>query len=111
GEAEASPPREVSAYKLSPARPDPEPFLIWLEGVLATARDIAATPREIRRRLGAGSSAHDLDRDTLLQLFARHRDHPAVRMKRRLWARLMTTALGPSSRTATNSSSSTALRR
>ncbi len=94
GEAEAGPPREVSAYKLSPARPDLEPFLIWLEGVLATARDIPATPREIRQRLGAGSSAHALDRDTLLALFTRHRDHPAVRMKRRLWARLMTTALG-----------------
>ena len=80
--------------KLSPARPELEPFLIWLEGVLATARDIPATPREIRQRLGAGSSAFDLDRETLLQLFARHRDHPAVRMKRRLWARLMTTALG-----------------
>src|SRR5262249_21740726 len=40
------------------------------------------------------SSAHDLDRETLLDLFTRHRDHPAVRMKRRLWARLLTTALG-----------------
>src|SRR5947209_8499845 len=94
GLAGASPPREVSAYKLSPARPDPETFLIWLEGVLATARDIPATSREIRRRLGAGSSSYELDRDTLLQLFRRHRDHPAVRMKRRLWARLLTTALG-----------------
>ena len=62
--------------------------------MLATAQDIPATPREIRLRLGAGSSAHALDRDTLLKLFTRHRDHPAVRMKRRLWARLMTTALG-----------------
>ena len=66
GDAQAGPPREVSAYKLSPTKPDPEPFLIWLEGVLATARDIPATPREIERRLGAGSSAHALDRATLL---------------------------------------------
>src|SRR4051812_45083235 len=69
-------PREVSAHKLSPTKPDPEPFLIWLEGVLATARDIPATPREIRRRLGAESSSYELDRDTLLDLFRRHRDHP-----------------------------------
>ena len=94
GEAEAGPPREVSAYKISPTRPDTESFIIWLEGVLATARDIPVTPREIERRLGAGSSAHALDRDTLLALFTQHRDHPAVRMKRRLWARLLTTALG-----------------
>lgn len=94
GEAEVGPPREVSAHRLSPTRPDAESFLVWLEGVLATARDIPATPREIRRRLGAGSSAHDLDRATLLDLFSRHRSHPAVLMKRRLWSRLLTTALG-----------------
>lgn len=58
---EAGPPREVSAYKLSPAKPDPEPFLVWLEGVLATARDIPATPREIERRLGAGSIFHPVE--------------------------------------------------
>lgn len=62
--------------------------------MLATAKDIPATPREIERRLGAGSSAHALDRDTLLQLYTRYREHPAVLMKRRLWARLLTTALG-----------------
>ncbi len=94
GEAEAGPPREVSAIQLAPAKLDADSFLVWLEGVLATARDIPANPREIGRRLGAGSSAFDLDRETLLQLFVRHRDHPAVLMKRRLWARLMTTALG-----------------
>jgi hypothetical protein len=92
--AEAGPPHEVSTHKLSPTRPELEPLLIWLEGVLATARDIPATAHEIGRRLGAGSSAHDLDRATLLELFTRHRDDPAVGMKRRLWARLLTTALG-----------------
>ncbi len=94
GEVGAGPPREVSAFKLSPSNPDVESFLIWLEGVLATARDIPATPGEIGRRLGAGSSAYELDRDTLLDLFTQHREHPAVLMKRRLWARLLTTALG-----------------
>ena len=94
GLAKAEPPRQVSAFKLSATKPDVDPFLIWLEGVLATARDVPATPREIERRLGAGSSAHDLDRQTLLDLFTRHREHPAVLMKRRLWARLLTTALG-----------------
>lgn len=94
GVLEAGLPREVSAYRLSPTKPDAETFLIWLEGVLATARDIPATPKEIERRLGAGSSAHALDRATLLDLFTRHHDHAAVLMKRRLWARLLTTALG-----------------
>ena len=62
--------------------------------MLATARDIPATPREIGQRLGAGSSAHALDRATLLDLYKRHSGHAAVLMKRRLWARLLTTALG-----------------
>ena len=90
----AEPPTLVSAFKLSAVKPDADGLLIWLEGVLATARDVPATPKEIERRLGAGSSAHALDRQTLLDLFIRHRDHPAVLMKRRLWARSLTTALG-----------------
>ena len=83
---------EVTSHRLKAA--DGEAFLIWLEGVLATARDVPATAREIGRRLGAGSSAHELDRASLRELFDRHRDHPAVVMKRKLWARLLTTALG-----------------
>lgn len=94
GDSGATLPREVSVFKFSSSSPDVESFLIWLEGVLATARDVPATAREIGRRLGAESSAYELDRDTLLELFDLHRDHPAVLMKRRLWARLLTTALG-----------------
>ena len=33
-------------------KPDVEPFLIWLEGVLATARDVPATPaRQVGHRV------------------------------------------------------------
>ncbi len=35
-------------------------LLVWLEGVLATARDVTPSPREIAARLGAESSAHQL---------------------------------------------------
>ena len=92
-EAKAEP-REVSSIKILTGKLDTEASLVWLEGVLATATDIPATPNEIRRRLGAGSSAHDLDRASLLDLFTRNAKHPAVLMKRKLWARLLTTALG-----------------
>lgn len=87
-------PREVSTTQVSPANPDVDKFLVWLDGVLATAQDIPVTPDDIRKRLGAGSSAHDLDRASLLDLFTRNAKHPAVLMKRHLWARLLTTALG-----------------
>ncbi len=86
--------REVTAHSVVPARPDVEGLLRWLEGVLATTHDIAPSPEEIRSRLGAGSSAHLLDRASLASLFKAHANSPAVLTRRRLWARLLETALG-----------------
>lgn len=86
--------QEVAALTLRKGRPDLEALLIWLEGVLATVRGIKPTPDEITRRLGAGSSSHALDRASLAALYKQHKDDEAVRMKRELWARLLTTALG-----------------
>ena len=79
---------------VSHTKPDVDGLLIWLEGVLATARDIKPTPDEIRARLGVGTSAHSLDRSSLMDLFQQHRDDPVVRTKRLLWAKLLETALG-----------------
>jgi hypothetical protein len=79
---------------VSATKPDVDALLIWIEGVLATARDIRPTPTEIRARLGVGSSAHALDRSSLTDLFERHCRSPVVYTKRRLWARLLETALG-----------------
>jgi SAM-dependent methyltransferase len=84
---------QASALQVRGGR-DLDALLVWLEGVLATAQDIPPTPAEIHARLGAGSSSHALDQATLRSLYAQHRDEPSVRMKRRLWARLLTTALG-----------------
>ena len=39
------------------ATTDVDDFLIWLDGVLATAKDISPRPEEIVRRLGSGSRA------------------------------------------------------
>lgn len=79
---------------LSALKPDTHALTCWLEGVIATARDIRPTPETIEQRLGARSSAHQLDRAALKALYAKHRDDPAVRTKRALWARLLATALG-----------------
>ena len=85
---------EASQYTLSPTKPNAEEFLVWLEGVLATGRDIAPTPDQIRMRLGAGSSSHALDRATLTALYEQNKDDPGVKTKRALWAKLLETALG-----------------
>ncbi|MDA1315609.1 MAG: N-6 DNA methylase [Acidobacteria bacterium] len=61
---------------------------------MATARGLAPTPHAIRTRMGAGTSSHDLDRATLAALFERNKESQSLRVKRELWARLLTSALG-----------------
>jgi hypothetical protein len=85
---------EVAALEVDPKRVDANALLVWLEGVLATTQDVAPTPDTIRQRLGAGSSSHALDRATVAALYEAGRDLPEVTTKRRLWAKLLSTALG-----------------
>jgi hypothetical protein len=84
----------ISLFEVDPAKPDVEGLSVWLEGVLATSAGIAPTPEEIVRRLGAESPGHKLDAAELMALYAQHREDPTVKLKRQLWARLLTTALG-----------------
>lgn len=69
-------------------------LLGWLEGVLATRRAVAPTPRTIADQLGANSSAHALDYSTLAALYEHGREMPTVKLKRELWAKLLRGALG-----------------
>jgi SAM-dependent methyltransferase len=85
---------EVAMLTVSPTQPDVERLVVWLEGVLATTHGIRPTPIEIARRLGVESTSHALDRSSLEQLYAANRGNPSIDLKRRLWARLLTTALG-----------------
>jgi SAM-dependent methyltransferase len=86
--------RHVSAFTVSADKPDVEGLTVWLEAVLSTGKEIAPTPPEIERRLGAHSPAHALDFTELSEIYAAHRDLPTVKLKRELWARLLTTAFG-----------------
>ena len=85
---------EATKHQVDASRPNADALCIWLEGILATARDIRPTPEEIRQRLGADTSAHELDRASLAALFEANKDLPTVQTKRSLWARLLQTALG-----------------
>lgn len=71
-----------------------ETLVVWLEGVLATTQGIAPTADIIETRLGATSSSYMLDRATISAIYQRNKDNPSVVMKRTLWARLLTSALG-----------------
>ena len=84
----------VSSFAVDRARPDVERMTVWLEGVLATGQRLTPTPREIQRRLGAGTPGYALDRAELRALYEKHKDVPTVRLERELWARLLTTAFG-----------------
>jgi hypothetical protein len=86
--------RLVSAFDASDADVGVDRLIVWLEGVLATAQGIPATAAEITARLGAGSSAHALDRGTVAALYERSRNLPTVRVKRGLWSKLLTSTLG-----------------
>ena len=86
--------REASVLDLVRARSPFDELTVWLEGVLATARHVTPSSTEINARLGAGSSAYALDKASLLALYEQHRDEPTVKLKRTLWSRLLTSALG-----------------
>jgi len=85
---------EVARFELKPSRAALGSLLLWLEGVLAIRTGVPPTPNEIVNRLGAGSSSYALDRAALAALYAEHRTTPTVQLKRQLWSRLLTSALG-----------------
>lgn len=84
----------VSELELSPRDPDRDALLIWLESVMATREKIRPVPAEIKQRLGSTSPAHQLDYAALAVLYRDNRNHPEVKLKRELWAKLLRTAFG-----------------
>lgn len=84
----------VSTLELRADQPDIEALCVWLEGVLATGEAVTPTPTEIKRLLGAGTPGYLLNIEDLNDLYASGKTIPAVRLKRELWAKLLTTAQG-----------------
>jgi hypothetical protein len=66
----------------------------WLESLLAVRSGLPPSPKEIETKLGATSPSYALDAAELADLYQRHQDHPEVRVKRAMWAKLLTTASG-----------------
>lgn len=85
---------QVSALEIDGSTDSVGKLVFWLEGVLATATGITPNAREIEARLGAASTAYALDRATLAALYLDNRDLPTIKVKRELWSRLLTSALG-----------------
>uniref|UniRef100_UPI0012398E80 N-6 DNA methylase n=1 Tax=Sphingobium estronivorans TaxID=1577690 RepID=UPI0012398E80 len=85
--------RPVTDFTLSHVG-EADRLVVWLEGVLATTHEIQPTVQAIQARLGAGSSAYALDRASLAAIYTAYGHEPTVQMKRQLWSRLLTSALG-----------------
>jgi SAM-dependent methyltransferase len=85
---------EVSSIQLENKPERIDQFIFWLEGFLATAQNVIPSPSNIKSRLGEDSSAHALDRSSISDLYLRNKDLPTVSLKRELWAKLLTSALG-----------------
>lgn len=86
--------KAVSTVVIEEGSADVDRLIVWLEGVLATTSNVAPTGQNIEQRLGSQSSAYQLDRATLANLYERNRVNPTVVVKRKLWAQLLFSALG-----------------
>ncbi|MFN5854419.1 MAG: N-6 DNA methylase [Pseudanabaenaceae cyanobacterium] len=85
---------EVSKHLINATSPDADKLIVWLDGVLATKQGVIPTPEEINNKLGVASSSYAINHATLLSLYEQNKHLPTVQMKRLLWAKLLTTALG-----------------
>lgn len=85
---------EAGTLTLTGADDDAERLEAWFQAVLSTNRQVPPTPHEVHARLGAGSPAFRVDYLDILGMYEMVRDEPEVQLKRELWAKLLTTALG-----------------
>ena len=86
--------KHIASWIVDSSAPEVDKLLDWLEAVLATGQEIEPTRTQIERKLGATSPSYKLDKAELEALYRQLRDVPTVRVKRGLWGKLLTTALG-----------------
>ncbi len=84
----------VAEHHVDSAAPNVEALVTWLSSVLTTEELIEPTRQAIADRIGAASPGHELERATLRSLYDAHHSNPEIAIKRELWAKLLTTALG-----------------
>ncbi|MGH3830959.1 MAG: N-6 DNA methylase [Pseudonocardiaceae bacterium] len=86
--------QQVASLIVDSSSLDVEELLIWLESVLASGQQIEPTPRAIVRKLGADSPACALDFAELRSIYVKCWEMSAIKVKRAMWAKLLTTASG-----------------
>ncbi len=86
----------VDTQTADPAAPGK--LLGWLEAIVATGRDITPDRDVIESKLGCRSPAYKFDAAELTSIYQANRELSTVKVKRRMWAKLLTTASGISFR-------------
>lgn len=74
----------------------PGKLLGWLKAILATGQDMQPSRDLIERQLGSTSPSYKLASAELAAIYHAHCGNPTVQIKRRMWAKLLTTASGTS---------------
>lgn len=86
---------EVTRLTVTPRDPDCDGRLTtWLEAVMATCERVGPTPAEIKAKLGSDSPSFALDIADITAMYEAVADSSEVKLKRSLWSKLLTTALG-----------------
>ena len=91
--------RNGSLRRFAPYAPsvdDPRDLLEWLSAAVVVTADLEPTPEIVRRELGRQSLAWLRAAGDLAEMWAEVMDHPDVRLKRDLWARLLERVYGAS---------------
>ena len=86
--------RQLAPY--TPQAGDPRGLLAWLRAAVAVGDDLNPTPEAVRRELDRASPAWWRAHDDLAEMWAEVGQHPDVRLKRDLWARLLERVYGSS---------------
>ena len=86
--------RELPSF--TPRVDAPRDLTAWLSAAVAVAAELQPTPEIVKRELGKNSLAWLVANEELTALWAEVRDHPDVRLKRELWARLLERVYGAS---------------
>lgn len=89
--------RDGKLVPLPPYRTDPENprgLLAWLDGVLLLSISILPEAEAVRRDLGRGSLTFAIARSTLKELWDEVKENADVRLKRELWAALLSMVYG-----------------
>lgn len=86
--------RLAELERFTPSKEDPRSLLVWLDGVVSITEDQAPDPDVVRSELGRSSLAYQRAQGTLGEVWSVVEGQPEVKLKRQLWADLLSRAYG-----------------